>query len=186
MLVDAQNRLTHVQVTWEYDELYSLLLTEDLGVDSDYDGVLTPADLSLLNGFDMQWIKGYNGDLVATLDGVPLTLSGPSAPTATMREGKIITTHLRSIEGAPQITGPVVFKPYDATYYTAYDVGLPVRVQGTDACDVALNVPDIEGALAMMQAEIAAMPEDYDMEAAGFGDIGEQFATRIEVTCAAL
>ena len=34
-LVDAQNRLTHVQVTWEYDELYSLLVTEDMGVDSD-------------------------------------------------------------------------------------------------------------------------------------------------------
>lgn len=186
VLIDAQNRLTHVQVTWEYDELYSLLLTEDLGVDSDYDGVLTPEDLALLTGFDMQWIEGYNGDLVGTMDGVPLSLSGPSAPTATMSDGKIITTHLRAIEGAPQIEGAVVFKPYDATYYTAYDVGLPVRVQGSDGCDVTLKVPDIEGALAMVQAEIAAMPEDYDMEAAGFGDIGLQFATRIEVTCAAL
>ncbi len=64
-------------------------------------------------------------------------------------------------------------------------MGLPVRVQGSEACDVALNVPDVAGALAMIQAEIAAMPEDYDMEAAGFGDVGAQFATRIEVTCAA-
>ncbi len=186
MLVDGQNRLTHVQVTWEYDELYSLLVTEDMGVDSDYDEVLTPEDLALLTGFDMQWIPGYNGDLVGTLDGAPLVLSKPSAPTAAMRDGKIVTTHLRAIEGAPQITGPLVFIPYDATYYTAYDVELPVQVQGREGCDVTLDVPDIRGALAMMQAEIAAMPEDYDMEAAGLGDIGAQFATRIEVTCAAL
>lgn len=65
-VVDDQNRLTHVQVTWAYDELYSLLLTEDLGVDSDYDGVLTAADTALLTGFDMQWIEGFNGDLVGT------------------------------------------------------------------------------------------------------------------------
>lgn len=185
MLVDDQDRLTHVQVTWEYDELYSLLVTEDMGVDSDYDGVLTPEDMALLTGFDMQWIPGFNGDLVGMMDGKPLGLSKPVAPTATMIDGKIITTHLRAIEGAPQITGPVVFQPYDITYYTAYEVGLPVRVQGHDGCDIALQVPDIAGALAMIQAEIAAMPEDYDMEAAGFGDIGAQFATRIEVTCAA-
>ena len=48
-LVDDQNRLTHVQVTWEYDELYSLLVTEDMGVDDDYDGVLTPEDTALLS-----------------------------------------------------------------------------------------------------------------------------------------
>ena len=34
-VLDGENRLTHVQVTWEYDELYSLLVTEDMGVDSE-------------------------------------------------------------------------------------------------------------------------------------------------------
>jgi len=67
--VDDRNRLTHVQITWEYDEFFSLLMTEDLGVDADYDGVLTEADLELLAGFDMNWIEGYNGDLVGEQSG---------------------------------------------------------------------------------------------------------------------
>ena len=47
-VLDGENRLTHVQVTWEYDELYSLLVTEDMGVDSDYDGVLNAEDIAVL------------------------------------------------------------------------------------------------------------------------------------------
>ena len=184
-VVDKQNRLTHVQVTWEYDELYSLLVTEDMGIDSDYDGVLTDADKAALTGFDMQWIAGFNGDLVGSQNGTPLAFSGPSAPTATLIDGKIITTHLRAIEGKPSALETVTFRPYDGTYYTAYEVGLPVRAQGDIACDIALDEPDIEGALAMTRAELAAIPEDYDMEAAGLGDIGARFATSVHLTCSA-
>lgn len=183
-VVDDENRLTHVQVTWEYDELYSLLVTEDLGVDSDYDGVLTAQDIDLLTGFDMNWIEGFNGDLVGTVDGEPLVLSQPSAATAVFLDGRITTTHMRSIAGAVRLDSKVVFKPYDATFYTAYDVTLPVRVQGNDACKIETFVPDVAGALALLQAEIAALPEEYDMEAMGYGNIGVQFATQIEVVCA--
>jgi ABC-type uncharacterized transport system substrate-binding protein len=185
VLVDGQNRLTHVEVTWEYDELYSLLVTEDMEIDGDYDGVLTDTDKAALTGFDMQWIDGYNGDLVGTLDGAPLVFSGPSEATATLRDGRIVTTHMRAVKGAPQIAGLMSLKPFDGTYYTAYEVGLPVGVQGRAGCDVALNAPDIAGALAMTQAEMAALPEDFDMEAAGLGDIGARFATEVKITCAA-
>ncbi|KIN71204.1 DUF1007 family protein [Sulfitobacter guttiformis] len=185
-VVDADNRLTHVQVTWEYDELYSLLVTEDMGIDADYDGVLSEADTARLTGFDMQWIEGYNGDLVGTLAGQNLTLSAPTAPTATLTEGKIVTTHLRAVSGAPQINGTLSFLPYDGTYYTAYDVTLPVLVQGGNGCEVTVDTPDIKGALSMTKAEIGALPEDFDMEAAGLGDIGRRFATDVRVTCAAL
>jgi len=183
--VDDRNRLTHVQITWEYDEFFSLLMTEDLGVDADYDGVLTEADLELLAGFDMNWIEGYNGDLVGEQSGVALTLSPPTQPTATMEDGKIITTHVRYVLDAPALDAPVVFRPYDASYYTAYEVRRPVRVQGSTGCDITLNEPDIAGALAMLQAELSAMPYDYDMEAAGLGNIGGRFATEVRLTCAA-
>jgi polyphosphate kinase len=184
-VVDAENRLTHVQVTWEYDELYSLLITEDLEIDSDYDGILTAQDMAKLTGFDMQWIEGFNGDLEGMLAGAPLTLSQPLSPTAVFAEGKIITTHLRAVAGAPLLDGPLVWRPYDLTYYTAYDVTLPVTVQGREACDISLAAPDIEGALALLQAEVAALPEDYDMDAVGLGDIGSKFATDVTITCAA-
>lgn len=184
-LIDAQNRLTHVEVTWEYDELYSLLVTEDMGLDSNYDGVLTKGDIAALTGFDMRWIDGFNGDLVGLLEGAPLELSGPLAPTASFQDGKIITTHLRAVVGSPHVTGTAIFKPYDGTYYTAYEVGLPVTVQGPAQCAIDLDTPDIEGALAMTQAELAAIPQDFDMESAGLGDIGARFATEVRLTCAA-
>lgn len=185
-VLDAQQRLTHVQVTWEYDELYSLLVTEDMGIDQDYDGVLTEADSAALTGFDMRWIEGFNGDLVGEIEGRALELSGPTAPTAAMADGKITTTHMRAVIGTPQVTGSLVFKPYDGTYYTAYEVGLPVKIEGALGCEVSLEEPDIEGALSMTRAELAALPEDFDMEAAGLADIGERFATEVRISCAAL
>lgn len=185
-VIDEQNRLTHVQVTWEYDELYSLLITEDLGVDADYDGVLSPEDITKLTGFDMQWVEGYNGDLVGALDGVPLALSRPTSTTAALVDGKIVTTHLRAVDGTPAVTGTLSFKPYDGTYYTAYEVGLGVTVQGRSGCEIILDEPDITGALAMTQAELAAIPEDMDIAEAGFGDIGVRFATDVRLTCSAL
>ncbi|MCX7567271.1 DUF1007 family protein [Sulfitobacter sp. F26169L] len=185
-LVDDQNRLSHVRVTWEYDELYSLLVTEDMGVDDDYDGILDADDIAKLTGFDMQWVEGFNGDLVGTADGVPMVLSQPLAPTAAFADGKITTTHLRAIEGAPTANGTFSFRPYDGTYYTAYEVGLGVEVEGSTHCRITLDTPDIEGALAMTKAELAALPQDIDMEAAGLGDIGARFATEVTLKCAAL
>lgn len=160
-------------------------MTEDLGVDDDYDGVLTADDKAKLTGFDMQWIEGYNGDLVGSFKGQELDLSGPLSPTAVLEDGKITTTHLRRIEGAPTLDGEVRFLPYDGSFYTAYDVGLGVRVQGRSDCAVALDIPDSQE-IAMTKAEVAALPEDFDMEAAGLGDIGARFATEVTVVCAAL
>jgi len=186
ILVDEQNHLTHVKVTWEYDELYSLLVTEDMEVDSDYDGMSTPEDVAKLTGFDAHWIEGYNGDLVGTLGDAALELSGPTAPTAELVDGKIITTHMRSVIGTPQITEPVIFKPYDGTYYTAYDVTLPVTLEGGSGCGVTVDTPDLDAALAMTKAELSQIPPEMDMEAAGLGNIGERFASEIQVTCNAL
>jgi ABC-type uncharacterized transport system substrate-binding protein len=41
LVLDADNRLAAIRVTWSYDELYSLLVLEERGLDSDYDGALT-------------------------------------------------------------------------------------------------------------------------------------------------
>ena len=93
-IVDETGRLQAIKVTWAYDAFYSLLVTEDAGLDSDGNAVLTKDEEAQLRGFDMQWIEGYNGDLVARLDGQPLELSGPRDATLIMREGRLVTTHV--------------------------------------------------------------------------------------------
>jgi len=62
--------------------------------------------------------RGVNGDLVGTLDGVPLVLFGSSSPHALLVDGKIVTTHMRAVLQHAQVTGALSFKPYDGTYYT--------------------------------------------------------------------
>ena len=78
-VTDDAGRLTGVEVLWSYDELYSLLILEDMSLDPDYDGVLTEAELAQLQGFDMQWMEGYAGDLYLTVAGQPVPL-GPPEP----------------------------------------------------------------------------------------------------------
>src|SRR6056297_2811011 len=43
-LPDAEGRLTGVEVTWAYDDFFSLLVLEDRGLDADGDMILTEAE----------------------------------------------------------------------------------------------------------------------------------------------
>lgn len=185
VMVDAQGQLEAVRVTWAYDALYSLLITEDFGLDVDGDAVLTPAEEAQLTGFDMRWVDGFNGDLVGTLGDAALTLSGPKEPTAVMREGRIVTTHLRTVDERPKITGQrLVFKPFDLTYYTAYDVRLAVKVAGLEGCQIGKQEPDLDSEMVQLQKELSLLLQDQDSIEMGFPEVGESFATAIEITCA--
>lgn len=185
VMVDDQGLMQQVQVTWAYDALYSLLITEDLGLDADGDAVLTPQEEAALNGFDMQWVEGYNGDLVATLDGAPLTLSGPKDTTAVMREGRIVTTHRRDLAEPVALSGALLsMKPYDVTFYTAYDVTLAVTVAGLDGCSIGKLEPDLDREMTILQEQLARLGRDQDAVEMGFPEVGAAFATDVQVTCA--
>ncbi len=184
-VTDADGRLTHIKVTWAYDALYSLLITEDYGMDQDGDAVLTPDEEAALTGFDMKWVDGFNGDLVALLDGRPLALSGPLEPTLRMSEGRLVTTHLRAVEGTPALLGTVLsLKPYDQTFYTAYDVTMEVGVIGTDGCMIEKQEPNINEELERLQVQLAQLGRDQDAIEMGFPEVGEAFATEVRITCA--
>ena len=186
IVTDEQGNLTGIRTTWDYDEFYSLMILEDLGLDRDYDSVLNTAEQAALNGFDMKWVEGFNGDLVATLDGEPLSLTGPLETTAALRDGRIVTTHLRKVTGTPELTGHILMlKPYDPTYYTAYEVTLPVTVPGREGCLIESIPPEIDSALANMQQKLSTLDPSMNPEDAGLPDIGADFATEVEIQCPA-
>lgn len=179
---DANGRLKEVRVVWEYDEFYSLLITEDRGYDNDFDGVLTAAELSDLQGFDMQWTPGFNGDLVILQGGQELRLSGPKQATAQFENGRIITTHVRQVSGGG--AGRVLeVKPFDPTYYSAYDITRPVRVIGTSACQTRLEMPDIDSRLLELRDALAALDALSTPEDENLPDVGGLLATTVRVTC---
>ncbi|MFC6588068.1 DUF1007 family protein [Sulfitobacter pacificus] len=177
---DETGRLREVRVTWAYDEFYSLLITEDRGLDPDFDGVLTEAEQADLQGFDMQWTEGFNGDLVITQDGRNLTLSAPMQATAVYENARITTTHVRQVIQDQAAGAPIEIKPYDPTYYSAYDVTLPVRIEGNAACAKSFDVPDVQAQIQKLSDQLAAMDEMSDENTP---DIGILLATTVRVTC---
>ncbi len=182
-IVDETGQLTHVRVTWVYDEFYSLLVLEDLKLDQDADGVLSEAEQKVLTGFDMQWVAGYNGDLVIAAGGTPVSLTGPSEPSATTEDGRIVTTHLREVESGGVSAADLSAKPFDETFYTAYEVTRPVTISGPDGCQIDRREPDIDGQLAQMQAFLLTLDADVDLEENDIPLVGESFATEIRVSC---
>lgn len=185
VVFDGENRLTHVRVTWVYDDFYSLLIAEDYRVDSDGDGAFTPEEESQMAGFDANWVPGYNGDLEVRLDGQLLVMSGPLEPTARMEGGKIITTHLREVTGSPVVGADMLsLKAFDETYYTAYELSRPVTITGAPGCAMERIEPDIDGELAAMQAQLLRLDPSADLEENDIPLIGGRFATEIRISCA--
>jgi ABC-type uncharacterized transport system substrate-binding protein len=187
LLHDAEGRLTALRVHWTYDELFSLLLLEDLGLDDDYDGVLTEAETEALQGFDMHWPEGFEGDVYVTADGDPVALLPPETGPAALREnGMLTSTHTRRLarplDGAAEA---VVVSVYDPTFYTAYSI-LPAEVS-TDApgCDTAVFTPDLDAAYAQLEAALAELGAVVDdpFEAVDFPPVGDRFAEEIRLTC---
>lgn len=183
LLVDPEGRLTHVRVTWAYDELYSLLVLEDQRLDNDMDGVLSPAEEARLKGFDAQWVEGYDGDLVVVGANGKVALSPPIDATATTEDGRIVTTHLRAVEGAPVRVQDLSLKAFDPSFYTAYDMTRPVVVTGMTGCELTRFEPDIDAELERMQAFLLTLDVDADLEENDIPMVGENFATEIRVTC---
>ncbi|ASM73654.1 MULTISPECIES: DUF1007 family protein [Roseobacteraceae] len=184
-IVDDAGALQAVKVTWAYDAFYSLLITEDYGLDPDGNAVLTPDEEAQLRGFDMQWIEGFDGDLVARLDGGSLELSRPRDVTLVMREGRLVTTHVRDVAGTPAMAGHILsMKPFDPTYYTSYDVTMNVRVQGLEGCAIVRNLPDLDAGMQQLQGALTKLGRDQDAIEEGFPEVGEAFATEVEITCA--
>ena len=185
-IFNADGQLTHIQVTWAYDEFFSLLQLEDLGLDKDGDGVLTKEEQAYLTGFDANWAEGYNGDLEARLDGQLLALTGPLKARASVIEGRIVTTHTRKVKGTPSIGSDILsIKAFDPTFYTEYMLNLPVRIKGNDACQMNLVEPDIDGQLARMQRFLLELDAETDLYETDIPLMGEAFATDIQITCSA-
>lgn len=185
LVIDDKGQLTHVRVIWEYDDLYSLLITEDMSLDQDGDGILTKAEITQLTGFDMNWIDGFNGDLVVENANSSVSLSPPQEITASFADGRITTTHLRALD-TPVPAGEIAaIMAYDPTYYTAYEVTRPVTVVGAGNCEVRLKAPEVSSGLMALQQELATLDPQMDPQDAGLPEIGVQMATKVTVTCAA-
>lgn len=176
LVVDDTGQLEAVEVTWTYDEFYSLLIFEDKELDPDYDGELTEAELAELQRFDMNWIEGFEGDLYVTHGGDPVALGAPEPLETTVENGMIVTRHRRTVSAPAE---GVAIRAYDPTYYTAYELG---EVTATGGCTAEVDPVDRSAALEDVAAIIRDMNDELvEVE---FPEVGEKFADTIRIACA--
>jgi ABC-type uncharacterized transport system substrate-binding protein len=185
VILNDRNEATGVRVSWTYDDLYSLYVVGDMGLDPDWDGKLTPEEEARLSGFDMKWDPEFPGDTYVLQGEAPLALSRPKDWTAGYADGKITSTHLRSFD-APVPIGdtPLIVQVYDPGYYVAYAIPFDPVVTGGTGCTAQIFQPDIDEAEEQLLAALSEYTPDVDLEAE-FPAVGAQFAEEVRVTCAA-
>ena len=175
ILGDEQGLAIGVEVTWAYDDLYSLLVLEDMELDGDYDGILTPAELAKLDKFDMNWVEGYEGDLYVRGAEGKIPLGGPKPVDTRFEAGKIITRHIRYF---PKPQKAIELRAYDPTFYTAYD--LSGGIVAPEGCTVLRHEADLDAAY----ARVEALMKETDYAEDDYPEVGDAFADTVAVTCA--
>ncbi len=175
--MDEAQRVTGVTMSWEYDDFFSLLIFEDMGLDKDADGSLTSAELVQLMGFDLiEWPEGFEGDLYFFSGGEKVDLVRPVPHDIAVRNGKIIATQKRAIPNL-QAEG-LVIQQYDPTYYVSYDLSGGIEVPAP--CAVRMIAPDLDAA----EREVARLTKksasgDAFMEV----ELGHLYAGKAVLSC---
>jgi ABC-type uncharacterized transport system substrate-binding protein len=185
VLINDRNEATGLRISWTYDDLYSLYIVGDMGLDPDWDGTLTDEEVGRLSGFDMQWDAEFAGDTYALIGDQALALSRPEEWSAGYAGGKITSTHLRSF-AAPVPLGaePLVVQAYDPGYYVAYSIPFDPVLTGGTGCSAKVFVPDLGEADEALKAALSEYTPDIDLELE-FPAIGASYAEDVRVTCAA-
>jgi ABC-type uncharacterized transport system substrate-binding protein len=179
-LFDPEGRLTHLRITWIYDPLSSLFMLEDLEIVEDADGSVADADKAALARYQSQWIDGYDGDSYLYEGGRRVGLSGPLEPQADYRDGAVVIRFLRELDAPLEPGSEIHTALYDPSYFTAYLVSEPPRLENAPAGCAAEVVPfEPTGPLQALQRSLAEIPVDGDPEQ----DVGELFADRVFLRC---
>lgn len=183
-LVMDGDALVAVRLTWTYDEFFSLMLTQEIGLDPEADGVLTEAETSALAASVADWPAEFSGDLVVTADGASVALAPRTDHTVTTEGTRIVETHTRPL-AEPVPVGPgVTVENFDPYYYVAYAILPEVTIAGATGCEATVIPADA----AAGQAKVDELYGALDVAGAGpevqLPPVGFAFADRIELRCA--
>jgi ABC-type uncharacterized transport system substrate-binding protein len=181
-LVIEEGRVVSVEVTWLYDELYSLILMEDYDLDADFDLALTEEEVARTLGFDLDWSYGFEGGLVMQRDGAELSLGAPEPVSMELvGDGQLRTTHRRPVvdEGG---AAPLVAQVFDPEFYVAFEMTGDMAAIGSQ-CETTLVRADLDAAYAGLEEAIDAIGGAVAAED-NFPAVGALFADRVAFDCA--
>lgn len=182
--LNDDGELLGVHVTWAYDEFFSLLVTEELGIDPDGDMVLTADENAALTDYIAAWPEDYEGDVYITRDGSAVILRPVQEHTVTFENGIVREGFYRAF-ATPQdtITAPVQVQVYDPFYYVAYEVAPPMTVIGRVGCTATLVKADLNAANIKVDALLYGRPASDVGPDEAFPEVGVAFAETVTVAC---
>jgi ABC-type uncharacterized transport system substrate-binding protein len=184
-LVPGEGRtIAAVEVTWRYDELYTMILLQDYGLDEDFDLELTEAEVAATLGFDLNWSGGFEGGLHLRRGDAPLGLGAPEAVSLRLLpDGRLESVHRRPVTGDPG--GPEALRAaiYDPAFYVAFEATLPSGIEDAPGCAPDLVRADLDAAYAALEAELAALGDAVSAED-DFPAVGALFADTLVFSCA--
>lgn len=183
----AGGALTQVTVEWAYDDFYSLLIIEDLGLDPDGDGILTPEEQAALQGFDADWETGFDGRLYLGVEGRRIALDPPRDFAARYQDGRLISSHVRPLADPLDGALPLLVQVYDPEYYVQFAIPAPPLIRGAE-CAVDQRVGDpfaTADAYARAVAEGLAETDGALSEEMLVVDIGAVGADELRISCGA-
>lgn len=185
---DPDGRLAEVAVEWAYDDFYSLLIIEDMGLDPDGDGQLTAEEEASLQGFDADWAPGSEGGLYLGVEGRRVPLQAPGEFSASYRDGRLISRHVRPLAEPLNGTVPLLIQVYDPEYYVQFSLPEAPAVNGGHDCQVRQRPGDPYAAADAYAQAVATALEDDDTgmtEEMLMVDIGPAGADEIRIQCGA-
>lgn len=189
LIYDEQGRLTGVKVGWSYDELYSLLIVEDLALDPDGDSVLTPDERATLQGFDADWEPGFDGRLYLHVGGQPVALAPPQDFDADYRDGRVISHHLRPLAQPLPGDASLQVQVYDPEFYVDFSMPDAPAITGRDDCRATLVAGDADAAPDAYRRAVEVALETADdpsiTDEVLVVDIGAAGADTVHVQCGA-
>lgn len=174
---------TGVQLTWRYDDYFSLLLTSDLGLDLDGDLQMTAAELATLADAVTNWPANFVGEVEVLQDGQRVRLGGVTEHSVAYKNGIVSETHTRPILPVLDTRDDLTMRVFDPNYYAAYELSGLVEIQGRDGCTAKIVPPDLEAANALVQELLSGLkatevgPDEY------FPEVGLKFAETVVVSC---
>ena len=182
--LNDDGQIAGVHVSWAYDDLFSLLVTEELELDPDGDMVLTADENAALTAYIIDWPADYVGDVYLWAGETALPLAPVTDHAVSFQDGIVTETFYRALI-TPQdtITAPVDVQVYDPYYYVAYETQPDITLTGRQDCTATLTRADIASADAMVQALLngrSASDVGVDEE---FPQVGRAFADTVRVAC---
>jgi ABC-type uncharacterized transport system substrate-binding protein len=182
-VVDESHLLKAVRVVWTYDELYTLMLLGDLGLDADADGILTAEEQAKLLTAESTWVAGYEGDTYGTFANAPIAFGLPTDFAVSMKDGKITSSHVRPLVTTIDLgKGEVSLKSYDPYYYAAFTLSGGAEVEGVQDCDITYVQPDLAAAYTKLD-DMLYGPGSAELPEGEYPQIGGEFADEAKITC---